>query len=161
MAQAGEIEVFRNIPEEGKCYEHVEATRSEYNRGQPRRVYFTTNQPVYVGKFIRQERDGYGDHASSSAFFMNNGEEIEVPYSWEGRTCFMEVPCKLNLNSKAKNQAVRNVYENKTGQSAKPGNGPANLIRSYAGIKVPKGANGGYKKTRKAKRSKKTRRNRK
>jgi hypothetical protein len=64
------------------------------------------------------------------------------------------------INSKARNYELRRAYENITGQSAKPGNGPANLIREYAGVKVPKGAQGGSKKTRKA-RTKKTRRNKK
>jgi len=30
MAQQGEIEVFRITPEEGNCYEHIKATRSQY-----------------------------------------------------------------------------------------------------------------------------------
>lgn len=51
--------------------------------------------------------------------------------------------------SKGVNQAIRNVYESKTGTTASPGNGgPANIIRRFAGIKVPKGAEGGSKKTR-------------
>jgi hypothetical protein len=157
MAQSGEIEVFHNIPEEGKCYEHIEATRSQYiGAGNSR--YFSSNQPRYVGKFIRKERRGYGDGGEVWAIFNDNGRENRVDYSYEGNTCFTEVPCKLNLNSKAKNQAIRNVYEKKTGQSAKSGNGPANLIRSYAGIKVPKGAEGGSRKTRRLrKKSRKTR----
>jgi hypothetical protein len=64
------------------------------------------------------------------------------------------------INSKARNYELRRAYENITGQSAKPGNGPANLIREYAGVKVPKGAQGGSKKKRKA-RTKKTRHNKK
>ena len=64
------------------------------------------------------------------------------------------------INSKARNYELRRAYENITGQSAKPGNGPANLIREYAGVKVPKGARGGSKKKRKA-RTKKNRHNKK
>jgi len=65
-----------------------------------------------------------------------------------------------NINSKSKNQALRNVYESKTGTSAKPGNGPANIIRNMAGVKVSKGAHGGRqsRKTRKLHKAKKTRR---
>jgi len=67
------------------------------------------------------------------------------------------------LNSKGKNQAIRNVYESKTGQSATPGTGPANLIRAFTGVQVPRGAEGGKRKTRKMRksRSKKTRKYRK
>lgn len=152
MARPGEIEVFRIRTEVDKCYEHIEATRSDYvGRGTHR--YFSTNQPRYVGKFIRQERYGYGDGGEVIDVFSDNGKEVRVNYSYAGFTCFIEVPCKLNFNSKAKNQALRNVYENKTGHSATPGNGPANLIRSYAGIKVPKGAKGGRGKTRRARSS--------
>ena len=53
------------------------------------------------------------------------------------------------INSKAKNQALRNVYESKTSQDSKPGVGPLNTIRSFAGMKVPKGAEGGRRKTHK------------
>ena len=88
-------------------------------------------------------------------FFNDNGKENHLDYSYQGNTCFIKVPCRVDLNSKAKNQALRNVYETKTGQSANPGQGPANLIRSFAGIRVPKGAAGGKrtrKKTRKYRR---------
>jgi hypothetical protein len=50
------------------------------------------------------------------------------------------------------------VYELKTGQSASPGTGPADLIRGYAGLQPPKGIvppKGG--KTRRRIRSKRTR----
>jgi hypothetical protein len=59
------------------------------------------------------------------------------------------------LNTKFRNRAVRNDYEKYTGQSAEQGTGPANLIRRFADIKVPTGVQGG---TRKNKKSKNTRR---
>ena len=58
------------------------------------------------------------------------------------------------INSKAINQALRNVYESKTGQDSRPGFGALNTIRSFAGIKVPKGAEGGRRKTNKSKKEK-------
>ena len=160
MARAGEIEVFRIRTEVDKCYEHIEATRSEYLGGMGNFRYFSTNQPRYVGKFIRQERYGSGDGGEVIDVFSDNGKEVRVNYSYEGFTCFIEVPCKIYLNSKAKNQALRNVYETKTGQSANPGQGPANSIRGFAGIRVPKGAEGG-KRSRKLRKNKKTRKYRK
>jgi hypothetical protein len=39
--------------------------------------------------------------------------------------------------TKVKNRTLRKIYENRTGQSAYPGHGPANLIRKYAGISNP------------------------
>jgi hypothetical protein len=68
------------------------------------------------------------------------------------------------IQSKAKSLAVSNVYESMTGQSGEPGRGPANTIRAYAGIKVPKGVGGKRKakatKTTKATKAR-TRRNKK
>ena len=64
------------------------------------------------------------------------------------------------MNSKGRNQAIRNIYEDRTGQGAAPGQGPANLIRRFAGIEVPKGAEGG-KRSRKLRKKRKTRKGRK
>ena len=88
---------------------------------------------------------------------MQIGDEQRIPTSW------LRNPVSNAINSKAKRLAVTNVYEKMTGQSGEPGHGPANLIRNYAGIKVPKGAKGGSKKrkTRKAVAKAKTRRTRK
>lgn len=153
-----EMEVFRIAPEEGKCYEHIEATRSQDLGGGNRR-YCSSNKPRYVGKFIRDEKRysrKSADGVETRGFFNDNGTENHLDYSYQGNTCFIKVPCKVDLNSKAKNQALRNVYESKTGHSANPGQGPANLIRSFAGIRVPKGAEGG-KRSRKLRKNKKTR----
>jgi len=64
------------------------------------------------------------------------------------------------MNSKGRNQALRNAYEIRTGQGAAPGQGPANLIRRFAGIEVPKGSEGG-KRSRKLRKKRKTRKGRK
>jgi hypothetical protein len=85
---------------------------------------------------------------------MQIGDEERIPIDW------LRNPVSNAINSKAKRLAVTNVYEKMTGQSGEPGRGPANLIRNMAGIKVPKGARGGSKKTRKNRKSK-TRKNRK
>jgi hypothetical protein len=93
MAQAGEVEVFRITPEVGKCYEHIEATRTLNIRGGDRK-YYSENQPAYVGKFLRHERYGAGNGMETFAFFDDNGKENKVEYSFEGNTCFIEVKCK-------------------------------------------------------------------
>ncbi len=156
MARPGEIEVFRITPRVGLCYQHVEATRSVY-LGRGEHKYFSINEPRYVGKFVREVRTGWGDGGSTTAIFDDNGKENRVEYSYEGNTCFIEIPC-INkvINSKARNQALRNVYETITGESATPGLGPANVIRSFADIKVPKGAQGGFKKRKTQKLHKKS-----
>jgi hypothetical protein len=138
MARAGEIEVFRINPEVGKCYEHVEATRNDNTDWEHVR-YFSTNEPRYVGEFVRAERQGYRNSSTYSCFFKIGRAENRVDYSYEG-TCFIEVPCVADaIASKARNQALRNVYETKTHRSATPGMGSANLIRSFAGIYAPRG----------------------
>ena len=91
MARAGEIEVFRINPEVGKCYEHVEATRND-NTDWANIRYFSTNEPRYVGEFVRAERQGYRNSSTYSCFFKIGRAENRVDYSYEG-TCFIEVPC--------------------------------------------------------------------
>jgi hypothetical protein len=58
------------------------------------------------------------------------------------------------IGKKATRQAIDEVYEGKTGQSAQPGTGPADLIRGFVGVQPPKRAG---KKTQRNKRSKRTR----
>ena len=58
------------------------------------------------------------------------------------------------FEKKATRQAIDEVYEGKTGQSAQPGTGPADLIRGFVGVQPPKRAG---KKTQRNKRSKRTR----
>ena len=58
------------------------------------------------------------------------------------------------IGKQATRQAIDEVYEGKTGQSAQPGTGPADLIRGFVGVQPPKRAG---KKTRRNKRSKRTR----
>lgn len=58
------------------------------------------------------------------------------------------------IGKQATRQAIDEVYEAKTGQSASPGTGPADLIRGFVGVQPPKRAG---KKTRRNKRSNRTR----
>jgi len=50
--------------------------------------------------------------------------------------------------NRATNQALRNVYESRTNTSASPGEGPANLVRGFLGMKTPKGSMGGTRSRR-------------
>jgi hypothetical protein len=59
------------------------------------------------------------------------------------------------IDKKATRLAVDDVYEAKTGQSAQPGTGPADLIRGFVGVQPPKGT---ARKTRR--RRNRSRRNR-
>ena len=53
------------------------------------------------------------------------------------------------VEKKGTDQAIRDVYEKKTGQSAAPGTGPADLIRKFVGVQPRKGT--GRRKTRRRK----------
>ena len=59
------------------------------------------------------------------------------------------------VGKQATRQAIDDVYEENTGQSAKPGTGPADIIRGFVGVQPPKRAG---KKTRR--RRNRSRRNR-
>lgn len=93
MANSGEKEVFRIMPELGKCYEHAESTRRV--GVHPRERSFAPGNNVrYVGELINIEQGGFGDGSWRTDTFRHNGINTVVPYSYEGNTCFIEVPCK-------------------------------------------------------------------
>ena len=62
------------------------------------------------------------------------------------------------VGKQATRQAIDEVYEEKTGQSAQPGTGPADLIRGFVGVQPPKNAKG--RKTRRKRKSSKITRSR-
>ena len=104
-----EIEVFRITPTIDKCYEHVEATRIEGS--WPNTRYFTTNTPRYVGRFIKRVIQRSGDGGSVTDYFEdNNGNEQTVDYSYQGRTCFREVPC-LSTNIPSLEELSRKIVK--------------------------------------------------
>ena len=84
-----ETQVYRLTPEAGKYYETAEYTR---RKGRwPNVVYYTTNKMQYVGKFVKHLQFGYHDSAIHIDIFDNNGEEIQLHYTYEGTTSFREV----------------------------------------------------------------------
>jgi hypothetical protein len=85
-----EIEVYRLEPVAGKAYKTAEWTRKEGK--YPNEKYFTTNVPLYVGKFIETVREGgWGDGARIWSLFDDNGKVVRVDYTYEGTTSFIEV----------------------------------------------------------------------
>ena len=94
------FEVFRIEPEVGEnCYEYAEyeyAESTSTKNSYLNQKYFTNIRPLYVGKLIRYDRGGWGDGSWRTDYFQDNtGKEHVVNYSYEGRTCFREVPCLL------------------------------------------------------------------
>jgi hypothetical protein len=158
-AAAGEVEVFREDLEPGKCYEHAEFTRKTgYSlRDQDVRYYFR-GQPRYVGKHVSHHTVGDRNDRHSWDIFDDNGRVNRVDYSYEGRTSFREVPCRDD-------KTLRNVLD-KYGIQGEAGTGPANIIRGFAGYtalpngKGSAGAGAGAKGGRRRRTSKRTRRTR-
>jgi hypothetical protein len=155
MARAGETEVFLNIPRVGRCYTYSNA-RSDFIRGDYR--YFIRDEPVYVGRFVERWMGGSGDGRGWRHTFNRDGVEHTIYEKYDCEAMFFEAPCiDRAVRSKGRNQAVRNVYERRTGRSAAPGAGPANIIRSFGGIYTPKGSWGGTRSKRSKKNNRKTR----
>ena len=82
---SNKIEVFRMTPIEGKYYKTTTFTEIKNNK------YWSTNELVYVGKYLRHASYGFRDSAEHYAIFDKNGSEIIVHYTYEGTTCFVEV----------------------------------------------------------------------
>ena len=85
-----EIEVYRCKLEVGKYYETAHYTKKTGTWGQRNEKYFTTNKLIYVGKYVKTERSGWGDGGRVWEVFDDNGEKKIVEYNYEGTTCFRE-----------------------------------------------------------------------
>jgi hypothetical protein len=83
-----ETEVYRISPQKGKCYYTAEWTKRVGR--WPNEKYFTTNPLTYVGEYLRTERYGMGDGGRAIDFFLLNEKEVQVEYTYEGTTSFVE-----------------------------------------------------------------------
>jgi len=101
-----EVEVYRISPEAGKYYYHAEYDRQEGR--YPNTRYFVSPKNIkYVGLFIKEVRQGWGDGGSCTAYFSLNGQEVLVQYSYEGRTSFLEATEEAkNIITNANNNIV-------------------------------------------------------
>ena len=100
-------EVFRLTPKLGKCYMYAEATTRQGS--YPTQKYFTTNELQYVGVFKEHLQYGYRDYATHIGVFDNYGTEVRVNYSYEGNTCFIEIPLPTPINSDIKLELIHTV----------------------------------------------------
>jgi len=94
---------------------------------------------------------------ASATYVFANCPKLKVQPN-PGETCgefFRRFMMAEATGKKATDQAIRDVYEEKTGQSSTPGTGPLDHIRGYAGLQQPKGSG---RKTRRRRKS--SRRNR-
>ena len=112
MAQTNEFEVFRLILKEGCYYQTTTFTR--FTGLYQKATFYSTNELQYVGKFIKTEsiRPNTGNFYHDSdetiywAVFDNNGKKVNVEYTYEGTTCFIQVYPKMT--PELKDQIIKN-----------------------------------------------------
>jgi hypothetical protein len=93
MSPGKEIEVFRMKPIIGQCYASAKYTRT--TGIWPNQKYYTSNQLIYMGRFVESKTYGGGNGARYYEYFDNNNGEInELEYDYDGMTCLIEVPCQ-------------------------------------------------------------------
>ena len=96
-------EVFRMVPSEGKYYKTTKYTEKRDDK------YYTTNELIYVGKYIRHATNGgYGDSGEHYAIFEKDGVQGYVHYDYDGRTCFIEVE-KIMIDPFLKEELLEKV----------------------------------------------------
>ena len=102
-----EKEVFRSIEfDKNKCYGFALYTKKI--GGWPNERYYTKNPIQYLGKYIRSERWGGGGDGAQAAEIFNNGN---VKYDYDGKTCFVELPCEPNEEIKDQQELPESIYK--------------------------------------------------
>ena len=148
-----EFEVFRITPQkdDGKCYEYAESTRTQGR--YPNEKYFTNTKPKYVGRLIKIETGGFGDGGWRRDYFEdNNNIKHTVNYSYEGKTCFREVPC-LPANIPTLESLSRDSVKKNTDYSTLKPDDPMRIIINP----MFKDKEGGKSKRRRSSKSKRRR----
>lgn len=97
-----EVECFRMPWPDGefskdKCYEYTYATRKswEFNPLLRRKDwrYFTTKAFVYAGKWLRSDRNGWGDGGDCWEVFRSDDGETIVNWDYDATLCWRECRC--------------------------------------------------------------------
>jgi hypothetical protein len=105
--------------------------------------------PIVGGKILAENPDDMYTFAKllilkpdgTYDFYHDQDLVLEVPLHWYGGNYRFnkieqtELPLSYTIEKHAKNQAFRNVYEERTNQTSN--SMPANLIRAYAGMNRP------------------------
>jgi hypothetical protein len=148
-------------PVVGQCYEYTRTRNEEFGygaRGEERKS-FVLGEAIYLGE-CRDRRTSRGPGGLITVYtFFDGAKEFHILVQTGPQDgFFVQVPC---AHSNQLNQNIQHVYTEKTGQSALPGVGPANIIRKMMGVgakSVGFMAGGRRKNTRRTRRkSKKTR----
>lgn len=75
-----------------KCYKTALRTRMEGPWHNQR--YYTTNPLRYVGKYVSSIRTGSANGTEITEIFNDNGTENRVELDYDGKTSFIETPCR-------------------------------------------------------------------
>jgi hypothetical protein len=139
QTKLGEIYVLVETDETGTKYQYVRIVKKN-----------TIRVPRFV--FLMDVLDRKKNKINQRQIILNADENVYVFHKLKSEAITQM------FEKRDSRDTFNKVYELKTGQSATPGTGPADLIRGYAGLQPPKGIvppQGG--KTRRNKRSKRTR----
>jgi hypothetical protein len=107
-----EEEIFLISPQLNKAYETAIYTRK--TGIHPNQKYYTTNSVVYVGIMIKEVIYNHRDAFCGYVLFSKNGIEEKVEYTYEGTTCFREVPikpCKIPSLFFLSSEVVKKHYD--------------------------------------------------
>lgn len=94
-----EVECFRMPMPDGefskdKCYEYTYATRKSWEfiplLGRKDWRYFTTKAFVYAGKWLRSDRNGWGDGGDCWEVFRSDDGETFVNWDYDATLCWRE-----------------------------------------------------------------------
>lgn len=97
-----EVECFRMPMPDGefskdKCYEYTYATRKSWEfiplLGRKDWRYFTTKAFVYAGKWLRSDRNGWGDGGDCWEVFRSDDGETFVNWDYDATLCWRECRC--------------------------------------------------------------------
>ena len=89
LTMTNEVQVYRMVPTVGKYYKAALATRSIYIDKQ--RICYTTNPLIYMGKFVKGVRSGFGDGTTYYEIYDLHGKENRLDYDYDGNMCLLEV----------------------------------------------------------------------
>ena len=118
----------------------------DYNKGDY--VEYRQGNTRYLGTVLQPSIGSRSTRFQIAKIYPNNtpnayniGDTILVlPFLKPRLTKILTARNIERIGKKAINQSLRNIYEDRTGQSSNVGTGPLNTIRAFANVQPPKGS---------------------
>jgi len=133
MAKSNEKEVFRITPVLGKYYAWAESTRRT-GKWPNERYFAPIENVIYVGELSCISTGGNGDGSWRTDTFLHNETKTFVHYSYNGDTCFIDVPCREKYKVDQigiVSQSPANIKNNPNQSNVLGFYGLKNLIKSF------------------------------